>query len=67
MDKDFGLVILNNSVSKAFAILEFLAKADSPNPDKPEKTLATKRHKGAQRRAKCEKLGFLRILCVLCA
>ena len=30
MDKDFGLVILNNSVSKAFAILEFLANADSP-------------------------------------
>jgi len=39
MDKDFGLVILNNSVSKAFAILEFLANADSPNPDKPEKKL----------------------------
>ena len=29
MDKDHGLPILNNSVSKAFAILEFLANADS--------------------------------------
>ncbi|HUV28479.1 MAG TPA: IclR family transcriptional regulator, partial [Anaerolineales bacterium] len=30
MDKDHGLPILNKSVAKSFAILEFLANADSP-------------------------------------
>ena len=30
MDNDYGLAILNNSVPKGFAILEFLANADSP-------------------------------------